>query len=169
MGEAWHLRTHHSSQDRSGYDRTLRRWKAGVGEYKFVDEFAMSEGFSENVEFLELIYLNVDDVELDRAFDGVAPLLWLRAGGHGPIITECRDSSGHRKPYAWTEYYGVLFNPDRWRRFVENLPLTATTAFIVTDSQTTFQGIAAEMPDRLDVVRLYENYITTFTISQGPP
>ena len=139
------------------------------GEYKFVDEFAMSEGFSENVEFLALTYLNADDVELDRAFNAIAPLLWLRAGAHGPIITECRDASGRRKPYAWTEHYGVLFNLDRWRRFVENLPATATTAFIVTDSQTTFQGVAAELPDSLDVVRLYENYITTFTINQGLP
>ena len=47
------------------------------------------------------------------------------------------------------------------------LPLTATTVFIVTDSQTTFQGIAAEFSDSLDVVRLYENYMTTFAINQG--
>ena len=137
------------------------------GEYKFVDEFPMSEGFNENVEFLELTYLNADDVELDKAFNGIAPLLWLRAGARGPIITECLDAFGRRRPYAWTECYGVLFDPDRWRRFVENIPLAATTAFIVTDSQTTFQGIAAELPDSLDVVRLYENYMTTFAINQG--
>ena len=137
------------------------------GEYRFVDEFSMSEGFHENVEFLELSYLNADDVELDRAFNGIAPLLWVRAGAQGPIIAECLDASGRRKPYAWTEHYGVLFNPDRWRRFVEKLPPTANTAFVVTDSQTTFQGIAAELPDSLDVVRLYENYISTFAINQG--
>ena len=137
------------------------------GKYKFVDEFPMSEGFDENVEFLELIYLNADDVELDKTFNGIAPLLWLRAGARGAVITECLNAYGRRRPYVWTEHYGVLFNPDRWRRFVEKLPLTATTAFIVTDSQTTFQGIAAELPDSLDVVRLYENYMTTFTINQG--
>ena len=137
------------------------------GDYRFVDEFPMSKGFHENVEFLELTYLNADDVELDNAFNGIGPLLWLRAGGRGPVITECLDAVGRRRPYAWTEQYGVLFNPDRWRRFVEELPLTATTVFIVTDSQTTFQGIAAELPDSIDVVRLYENYMTTFAINQG--
>ena len=137
------------------------------GEYRFVDDFSMSEGFRENVDFLELSYLNVDDVELDRAFNGIAPLLWLRAGARGPMITECLDTSGRRKAFAWTEHYGVLFNPDRWRRFVEKLPPTANAAFIVTDSQTTFQGVAAELPDSLDVVRLYENYISTFAINQG--
>ena len=137
------------------------------GKYKFVDEFPMSEGFNENVEFLELIYLNEDDVELDKAFNEIAPLLWMRAGGRGAVITECLDASGRRKPYAWTEFYGVLFNPDSWRRFVEKLPLTATAVFIVSDSDTTFQSIAAELPDSLDVGRLYENYITTFTVNRG--
>ena len=137
------------------------------GDYRFADEFPMSKGFNENVDFLELTYLNADDVELDKALNGIAPLLWLRAGGRGPVITECLDAAGRRRPYAWTEHYGVLFNPDRWRRFVEELPLTATTVFIVTDSQTTFQGIAAEFSDSLDVVRLYENYMTTFAINQG--
>ena len=137
------------------------------GEYRFGDEFPMAEGFCENVKFLELTYLNADDVELDRAFNAIAPLLWVRAGAQGPIISECLAASGRRKPYAWTEHYGVLFNPDRWRRFVEKLPATANTAFVVTDSQTTFQGIAAELPDTLDVVRLYENYISTFAITQG--
>lgn len=137
-----------------------------TGDYKFIDEFAMSEGFEENVDFLELTYLNADDIELDRAFGGIAPLLWLRAGARGPVINECLDAAGRRKPYAWTERYGVLFNPDRWRSFVERLPATATTVFIVTDSQTTFQGIAAELPESLDVVRLYENYLTTFAINR---
>jgi adenine-specific DNA-methyltransferase len=137
------------------------------GDYKFIDESPMSDGFGENVEFLELTYLDPDDVELDQAFAAIAPLLWLRAGGRGPVIEECRDSSGRRKPYAWTKQYGVLFNPDRWRGFVERLPSNATTAFIVTDSQTTFSGIAAELPRHLDVVRLYENYLTTFRINEG--
>ena len=46
-------------------------------------------------------------------------------------------------------------------------PGSATTAFVVTDSQATFAGIAAELPDHVDVVRLYENYLTTFRIDAG--
>jgi adenine-specific DNA-methyltransferase len=137
------------------------------GDYKFTDEFPMAEGFEENVEFLELTYQDSDDIELDLAFEAIAPLLWLRAGGKGPVIDQCLDSTGQRKPYAWTEQYGVLFNPDRWRGFVEKLPATATTVFVVTDSQATFAGISAELPDNLDVVRLYENYLTTFRINEG--
>jgi len=137
------------------------------GDYKFTDEFPMADGFEENVTFAELVYLDPDDVELDLAFVAVAPLLWLRAGAQGPVIDECLDAAGRRKPYAWTDGYGVLFNPDRWRSFVEKLPETATNAFVVTDSQAIFAGVAAELPDHLDVVRLYENYLTTFRINEG--
>ena len=61
----------------------------------------------------------------------------------------------------------MLFNPDRWRSFVEKLPASATTAFVVTDSQAIFAGVTAELPDHVEVVRLYENYLTTFRINEG--
>jgi adenine-specific DNA-methyltransferase len=137
------------------------------GDYKFTDEFPMAEGLDENVEFVELTYQDPDDIELDLAFGAIAPLLWLRAGGTGPVIDSCLDSARRRKPYAWTDQYGVLFNTDRWRSFVEKLPGSATTMFVVTDSQATFAGISAELPDHVDVVRLYENYLTTFRINEG--
>ncbi len=137
------------------------------GDYKFTDEFPMTDGFEENVEFVELTYLDPDDVELDLAFAGVAPLLWLRAGAQGPVIDQCVDAAGEPKAYAWTGRYGILFDADRWRAFVDGRPGSATTAYVVTDSQATFAGIAAELPDHLDVVRLYENYLTTFRIDGG--
>jgi adenine-specific DNA-methyltransferase len=136
------------------------------GEYKFTDEFPMADGFEENVAFFELIYLDPEEVELGLAFRAVAPLLWLRAGGRGPLIDEYQtDGEGHG--FAWTDRYGVLFDPDRWRAFVERLPEKATSAFAVTDSQTTFAGVASELPAALDTVRLYQNYLTTFAINGG--
>lgn len=137
------------------------------GSYKFTDESPMSEGFEENVTFLELKYLSIEDVELDQAFASVAPLLWLRAGGVGPIIDERCDDAGEPKPFDVTAQYGVLFDPDHWRAFVEQLPETVTTAFVVTDSPSVFAAIAGELPSRVDVARLYENYLATFTINRG--
>jgi adenine-specific DNA-methyltransferase len=131
------------------------------GDYKFTDEFPMAEGFEENVEFCELTYLDPDRVELDLAFDELAPLLWLRAGAQGPIL----DSSS--APFAWTDRYGVLFDADRWRAFVAARPERATAAFVVTDSPSIFAGVASELPDAMDVVRLYESYLTRFSASGG--
>lgn len=126
-----------------------------------------SNGFEENVELLELTYLDADDVQLDLAFEAIAPLLWLRAGARGPVLTRRVDENDVERDYAWTEHYGVLFNPDRWRGFVADRPVSATTALVVTDSQALFAGVAAELPEHLDVVRLYENYLTTFQIGGG--
>lgn len=137
------------------------------GDYKFTDEFPMAEGFEENVEFLELTYQDADDVELDLAFEAVAPLLWLRAGGQGPVIESRNDVSGALLPFAATDRYGVLFDTDRWRAFLEVLPKSVATVFVVTDSPATFAGIAADLPEQVEVVRLYENYLTTFRINEG--
>lgn len=136
------------------------------GTYRYTDEFPMSEGFEDNAEFFELNYLDAARVEVDQAFAGIAPLLWLRAGARGQIIEACVDAAGRHKPYAWTDQYGVLFNTDRWRSFVNKLPDTATTVYIVTDSNTEFAHIAGELPGYLDVVRLYERYLTTFSVNE---
>ncbi len=137
------------------------------GDYKFTDEFPMAEGFEENVEFVELEYLDAEAVELDKAFEAIAPLLWIRAGSVGPVLTESHDSAGRRKPYVMSEHYAVLFNSDRWRTFVEKLPESLTHVFVVTDSASEFANVAAELPDGVDVVRLYENYLSTFAINTG--
>ena len=83
------------------------------------------------------------------------------------MLDQRLDAAGQPKPYAFTAHYGVLFNPDQWRAFVHRLPATAGTAFIVTDSPSTFAGIAAALPEQVAAVRLYENYLTTFAINRG--
>ena len=137
-----------------------------AGDYKFTDEFPMADGFEENVEFLELRYLDADDVDLGHAFDDIAPLLWLRAGGQGPIARRV-DGAGALLPYVWTDRYGVLFDDDRWRSFVSARPKTALTAFIVTYSPTVFAGIAAELPTSMDTIRLYDTYLSMFLPERG--
>jgi adenine-specific DNA-methyltransferase len=136
------------------------------GDYRFTDEFPMADGFEENVAFLELRYLDADDIDLGQAFDDVAPLLWLRAGGQGPIARRI-DDAGAPLPYAWTDRYGVLFDEDRWRGFVSARPETARTAFIVTYSPTVFAGIAAELPTSMDTIRLYDAYLSMFLPERG--
>ena len=130
------------------------------------DETAMSAGLPENVEFVELRYLDIGDVELNLAFESVAPLLWLRAGGTGPVIDRRCDDAGALKPFDLTAAYGVLFDPDHWRAFVEQLPESVTTVFVVTDSPSVFASVVAELPSGVDVVRLYENYLSTFAINR---
>jgi len=132
-----------------------------AGDYKFTGEFPMADGFEENATFLELRYLDPDDVDLGLAYDDIAPLLWLRAGGRGPIAPRL-DAGGSPLPYAWTDRYGVLFDEDRWRAFVAARPDGAVAAFIVTYSPTVFAGVTAELPPSMDTVRLYDTYLSLF-------
>ena len=145
------------------------RGKQIKGKYKagYADERALAEGFEENVKFFELTYQDVDRVEYDMAFNAIAPLLWMRAGSEGEIIGESLYSTGGRKPYASTDRYAILFNTDHWQSFILNLPPTAETVFVVTDSPTMFTSIVAELPSHVqDRVRLYERYLTTFAVNQ---
>lgn len=56
------------------------------GEYRFNDEFPMAEGFVENAAFFTLTYEAPLSVRHNRAFERVAPMLWLRAGSRGRVI-----------------------------------------------------------------------------------
>lgn len=136
------------------------------GDYKFTDEFPMADGLEENVAFLELRYLDPDDVDLGHAFEDIAPLLWLRAGAGGQIAGRF-DEAGSPGAFVWTNRYGILFDEDRWRRFVSERPEPAHTAFIVTYSPTTFAGIAAELPTDMEVVRLPDSYLSMFLPDRG--
>lgn len=139
--------------------------KAVKGAYKFTDEFPMSDGLNENVEFFQLTYEDPDRVRLGADFAAVAPLLWLMAGATGPRIDKL---SG-----AWDApdggRYGVLFDADSWPDFVEAVRVAdeLTHAFIVTDSDAVFQRVVAELPDTVTPVRLYESYLRSFAINTG--
>jgi adenine-specific DNA-methyltransferase len=138
-----------------------------TGDYRFTDEFPMVDGFEENVDFLRLTYQDPLAVELDEAFEAVAPLLWLRAGASGGRISSRLAPEGNRLPFATTDRYAVLFDPDQWRAFLGLLTDGICTVFIVTDSPSTFAGIAGALPNGVEAVRLYESYLQTFRFGHG--
>ncbi len=138
------------------------------GDYKFIDEFPMSDGLAENVEFFDLTYEDPALVSLGRRFEAIAPLLWLKAGAQGDRTDEI-DPQGWSLPSAAT--YGVLFNTSRWPGFVAALasregsthPLTHI--FVVTDSLVEFQQVVGRLDGSLDITRLYSDYLRSFEIN----
>jgi len=133
------------------------------GDYKFTDEFAISEGFEENVEFLTLTYEAPRAVAHNRSFEAIAPLLWLRAGAQGSRIDKVTDY------FAVADRYAVLFDLDESSGFLEAVASTPgiNVAFIVTDDDRAFQMICTDLPEHVEPVRLYESYLTNFTINTG--
>lgn len=133
------------------------------GDYKFTEPFPISEGFDENAAFFTLTYEDSLSVRHNRAFERVAPMLWLRAGSRGRIIDNLRE-------YGWdvAEAYGVLENVDQMSEFVARVAevRTVETVFVVTDSDTAFQMTCRDLPDQVTAVRLYESYLHNFQINR---
>jgi adenine-specific DNA-methyltransferase len=133
------------------------------GDYKFTDEFPMTEGFEENVEFFTMTYEAPRPVAHHRSFEAVAPLLWLRAGSEGRRIEKAR------KDFDVADTYGVLFDLDASRGFLAALSDAEAVrmAFVVTDDEQGYQTVCAELPAHVEPIRLYESYLTNFTINTG--
>ncbi|MCK9608002.1 MAG: hypothetical protein M0R33_16290 [Methylomonas sp.] len=134
------------------------------GDYKFTDEFPMSEGFEENAEFFTLTYETPISVSHNRAFARIAPLLWLRAGSRGRRIDKI-PSAG----WAIADAYGLMVDVDCAEPFVQAVTQSQglTVAYIVTDDDRRFQSIARRLPAHVEPVRLYESYLTNFSFANG--
>ena len=146
---------------RAAVSGTTTNGAAVAGDYGYTDEFSLAEGFTENIEFLTMTYQAPLPVAHHRAFEAIAPLLWLRAGACGRRIEQA--TSG----FEVADTYAVLFDLDASRGFVAAVASTESlgTAFIVTDDDRAFQMVCGELPARVEAVRLYESYLTNFTIN----
>ena len=133
------------------------------GDYKFIDEFPITEGFEANVEFFTMTYEAPRPVAHNRAFEAVAPLLWLRAGSHGRRIAKASHD------FDVADTYAVLFDLDASQDFLAAIATAESVriAFIVTDDDRAFQMVCSELRARVEAIRLYESYLTNFTINTG--
>lgn len=134
------------------------------GDYKFTDEFSMSEGFEENAEFFTLTYEAEKSVSHNLAYARIAPLLWLRAGAKGKRIDKLPAEG-----WAVTDTYGLLSAVDQATPFIEaiNHASDVRVAFIVTDDDRHFQSVTRRLPKGVEPVRLYESYLTNFSFTSG--
>ena len=129
------------------------------GDYKFRDEFPMSEGFKENAEFFTLTYETPISISYNLAFEHIAPLLWIRAGSKGKRIDSIPESG-----WGVADNYGVLFDLDKSNEFYKAVEVHTDSkiAYIVTDDDRRFQSIVKRLPKRVEPVRLYESYLKNF-------
>ena len=134
-----------------------------AGNYEYTDEFPFADGFLENVEFFTMTYEAPRSIAHNRAFAAIAPLLWLRAGARGPRIESAR------RDFDVAGTYAVLFDLDASGEFLVAVGESESVriAFIVTDDDRGFQAVCRELPSRVEAVRLYESYLTNFTINTG--
>ncbi len=135
------------------------------GDYKFSNEFPMAEGFEENVEFLELQYLDPNNVSRGKVFEKIAPLIWMKAGaGKVMLIEEHPDFS-----IDVNSNYAILFNLEKWQDFVTAVRGNQAVkhVFVITDSRASYQQVIQELGSDLNTTMLYEDYLRNFEISIG--
>ncbi len=130
------------------------------GDYKFTEEFPMSEGFKENAIFFDLKYEDGKAIRLNMAFKEIAPLLWMKAGSKGRMIQDISPQG-----YDVSEQYAILFDFLAAKDFIKDVKDSAIkVAYIVTDSEPLYQQVYRQLPKGVEPVRLYENYLTSFAI-----
>lgn len=134
------------------------------GDYTFTDEFPMSDGFEENAAFFTFTYEASLSVRHNRAFARIAPMLWMRAGSEGRIISGLGE-----RGWDVAETYGVLADLDHTEAFLVHLSKVkgVRLAFIVTDDYGVFQMVCCDLPEAVVPVRLYESYLQNFEINTG--
>jgi len=134
------------------------------GDYKFVDEFPIADGFEENAEFFTLTYETPVSVSHNAAFSRIAPLLWLRAGSRGRRIDRLPVEG-----WMVVEAYGLLVDVDSAAPFYRAVANARDLriAYIVTDDERRFQAVARQLPSHVEPVRLYESYLNNFSFANG--
>lgn len=140
-------------------------WEA-LGVYESKTKPRLSNAFDQtqaNAAFLDLTYETPLMIRQDRAFARIAPLLWMRAGSRGRVITDLPE-------WGWdvAEAYGVLTKVDRAADFADAVAEAGVPmVYVVTDDDRRYQAACALLPEEVTPVRLYESYLTNFEINAG--
>ena len=131
--------------------------------------FPMQDGFAANAEYFKLGFLDKTSVALGRQFRELLPLLWMKAGAHGerPTLAE-RDDIPQMLVLA--ENRLAILTDEAWMDdFITEIKEKEDikTAFIVTDSEPTFQDINHSLPN-VECFQLYSDYLDNFRINCIP-
>lgn len=135
------------------------------GDYKFTDEFPMSDGFEANARFFTLTYEPPTMVRHGLAYKQIAPLLWMRAGQFGRVIESIPD-----RGWDVAESHGIIKNIAATDTFAEAVreTETVTTIYIVADDNLMFQSAVAKLSDfDVEFVQLYSTYLNNFAFTQS--
>jgi adenine-specific DNA-methyltransferase len=122
----------------------------------------ISDGFEENMCFLELDFLEYDSLARGNVFEKISRILWLISGAHGSVIDGISDTFSLQKEGN----YAILYNISHWQEFIDEVKQkdTMAHAFIITDSKVQYQQVVKHLPSNIETTMLYEDYLRNFQI-----
>ena len=128
----------------------------------------MADGFKANAAFFKLGFLDKNAVALGRQFKELLPVLWLKAGAHGPCPALEETAEVPAMLVLPVNHFAVLTDESQYEAFAAqvNGEDSITTVYIVTDSEPGYRemisGLHAE-----DTYQLYRDYLDNFRINTG--
>lgn len=133
------------------------------------DGSAYSDGIDANIAFFELTYLDEPDIVRGAAFNDLAGLFWLKAGGFGGTVELTAGAKADGFAISESGRTAVLFTPGRAQALAEKLAAiehTISHLFIVTDSEAQGDEAATHFPGGITVERIYGSYLEAFQVNR---
>lgn len=128
----------------------------------------MADGFRANAAFFKLGFLDKNAVALGRQFKELLPVLWLKAGAHGPCPA-LEDAAEVPAMLVLPEnHFAVLTDESQYEAFAArvNGEDSITTVYIVTDSEPGYREMVSGLHAE-DTYQLYRDYLDNFRINHG--
>ena len=128
----------------------------------------MADGFKANAAFFKLGFLDKNAVALGRQFKELLPVLWLKAGAHGPCPALEETAEAPDMLVLPVNRFAVLTDESQYEEFAArvNGENSITTVYIVTDSEPGYREMVSGLHAE-DTYQLYRDYLDNFRINHG--
>ena len=128
----------------------------------------MADGFKANAAFLKLGFLDKNAVALGCQFKELLPVLWLKAGAHGPCPALEETAEAPDMLVLPVNRFAVLTDESQYETFAAqvNGEEAITTVYIVTDSEPGYREMVSGLHAE-DCYQLYRDYLDNFRINHG--
>lgn len=128
----------------------------------------MADGFKTNAAFFKLGFLDKNAVALGRQFKELLPVLWLKAGAHGPCPSLEETAEVPAMLVLPVNHFAVLTDESQYEAFASrvNDEDAITTVYIVSDSEPGYREMISGLHTG-DSYQLYRDYLDNFRINHG--
>lgn len=133
------------------------------------DGSTYSDGLDANIAFFELTYLDEPEIVRGAAFDDLAGLFWLKAGGIGGTLELTTGAKADGFAISESGKTAVLFSTGRAKALAEKLASTEHSIshlFIVTKSEAQGDEAALHFSGGITVERIYGSYLEAFQVNR---
>lgn len=127
-------------------------------------DIPMSNGFNANAAFFKLGFLDKISVALGRQLAELFPVLWMKAGAHGPCPQLQSDKAS--MIVVPENRFAVLIDEKLYQEFSNEVDKYSEiqTLFFVTDSDAGYREMISRYPEK-QTYQLYKDYLDNFRIN----